>query len=127
MKKRTVPSSQPVCANPHCQRWDIRARGRCQACYVFLRRHGRDATPADMRKSRRHGKRRCHNCDEALEFARGRCQRCYQYWLRTGRERPCKGQTGQCLNCGKRRIYRLGRCRSCYGYLRVHHKDRPGV
>lgn len=124
MTKGASPLSPPVCANPHCRSQDIRARGRCQACYVFLRRHGRDATPDDMREYRRHAKRRCRNCGEALVFARGRCQRCYQFWLRTGLERSHKGQ---CRNCGKRRTYRRGRCRSCYAYLQVHHKDRTGV
>lgn len=124
------PSSKPrVCANPHCRRRGIRARGRCQACYVFLRRHGRDATPAEMRSQRRKAEKRCRNCNERPRYARNRCQRCYQYWMRTGRERPSKGQKagdGLCLICGRRPPYRFGRCRSCYAYLSVHRKDRPG-
>jgi len=127
MKDRS-PSPKPrVCANPHCQRHLIHARGRCQACYVYLRRHGRDATPPEMGR-RGGGREKCHNCRDGLVYARNRCQRCYQYWRRNGSERPSTGQKsrdGLCVNCGRRPPYRFGRCRSCYAYLNLHHKDRP--
>lgn len=131
MKDRTSSSKQPRCANPHCRRREIRARGRCQACYVFLRRHGRDATPSEMRPQRRRvSKKRCMTCRQRPVYARKRCRRCYQYWMRTGRERLVEGQKGRgglCLNCGKRPVYQLGRCRSCHAYLRMYGKDRAGI
>ena len=126
MKHRSPAPQARVCGNPHCSRRKIYARGRCQACYVFLHRHGRDATPADMR-SRRQAPERCQNCRERTVYARSRCKRCYQFRLRTGRERPSTGQKstdGLCRNCGRRPPYRLGRCRGCYGYLSLHRKDR---
>ena len=127
MERESSSPAKPICANPHCERRDIRALGRCQACYVYLKRHGRDATPAEMHA--RGSERLCQNCRERPARARGRCQRCYQYWLRTGTERPSAGQRrsdGMCLNCGQQPAYRFGRCRSCYGYLSLYHKDRPG-
>ncbi len=114
-----------ACANPHCTRHKIHAANRCQACYSFLRRHGRDATPADM-VMRKKEEGNCCNCGAVLVYARARCKRCYQYRLRTGRERLVERTVGKglCLNCGERPRYRRGRCRSCFGYLRLHRRDR---
>ena len=126
MKKGSSPQSRG-CANAHCQRRDIRARGRCQACYVFVRRHGRDATPDEMRSLRRRQEQSCQNCGERPIRVRGRCQRCYQFFMRTGRERPAAHallHDGMCVVCGRRPPYRQGRCRSCYGYRSLHRKDR---
>lgn len=129
MEKQSSSPGERICANPHCQRRDIRARGRCQACYVFLRRNGRDAKPQEM-NARHRVEKPCHNCKERPIRARGRCQRCYEFWIRTGRERPSANQVradGTCANCRRRQPYRLGRCRSCYAYLKLHGKDNPGA
>jgi hypothetical protein len=115
-------SGQQVCANPDCERQDIRALGRCQACYVFFRRHGRDARASEMRRRRR--EQPCRICGEQPMRSRGRCRACYAYWLRTGRERY--GQQGKslCRVCQQRPVYRERRCRSCYGFWRSRGRDR---
>lgn len=126
MKNRSPSRGRAVCANPHCRRRAIHARGRCQACFSFLKRHGRDITRGEMR-ARRAVRGQCKNCHGRPLYARGRCKRCYQYQRRTGRERVTAGQKsedGLCRNCGQRPPYRLGRCRSCYAYLSLHHQDR---
>lgn len=130
MEKRSSSSKPRVCANPHCQRKNIRAYSRCQPCYRYFRRHGRDITSAEMSPLRRRSEERCRNCNKRPRYARNRCRRCYQFWLRTGRERPSEGQKGKdglCRNCGLRPPYRSGRCRSCYAYLRMHRKDRQDI
>ncbi|MFW5942074.1 MAG: hypothetical protein ACOC9X_02610 [bacterium] len=113
------------CANPACDRRDIRARGRCPACYAFYRRHGRDATRAEMRRRDR-PQTLCKVCGRAYAQARGRCMTCYHYWWRTGRDRPMDGAGGEglCAVCGERPVYRQDRCRSCYAYLQSRGHDR---
>lgn len=126
MKHRSSATQARSCGNPHCGRRTVYARGRCQACYVFLCRNDRDPAPAEMR-TRWQRLKRCQNCDRGQVYARRRCKRCYQFWWRTGRERPAEGQKRNvplCLNCGQRPPYRLGRCRGCFGYLTLHGKDR---
>lgn len=128
MRDKDTESAGRRCANPACRRRDIRARGRCQACYVFLRRHGRDVRREEMRPARRQ-EVPCDNCRRRPVRAQGRCRTCYQYWRRTGRERPVTPlieaqEDGLCGVCGQRRVYRQHRCRSCYAYLQKHGKDR---
>lgn len=125
MKDRSSTETRKVCANPACERQDIRARGRCQACYVFLRRHGRDVQPEEMRSRR--PERPCGHCGQRPIRARGRCRICYQYWLRTGRERPLHRRDGLCAICGERRVFRQDRCRTCYAYRRQYGKDRSAT
>lgn len=129
MKDKGRKETAGTCANPACDRRDIRARGRCQACYVFLRRHGRDVRREEMRSFRRR-EVACHNCRRRPARAYGRCHTCYQYWRRTGRERPItttvrRREDGLCGVCGDRRVYRQDRCRSCYAYRQQHGRDRP--
>lgn len=129
MEKQPSSPAERICANPHCQRQDIRTRGRCQACYAFLYRHGRDIRPEEM-GDRYRTDEPCQNCKERPIRARDRCHRCYKYWMRTGRERPSANQAranGLCANCGRRPPYRQGRCRSCYAYLQQHQEDKPGA
>lgn len=120
-----APEDPARCANPACDRRDIRALGRCAACYAFFRRHGRDATPEEMRRRLR-PRALCRNCGRRPMRARGRCMTCYQYKRRTGRERPVHAQDdGLCRVCEERPIYREGRCRTCYAYLQSRGHDRP--
>lgn len=129
MERQPSSPATRICANPHCQRSDIRSRGRCQACYLFLYRNGRDARPEEM-QNRSHLAKICKNCKERPIRARGRCYRCYKYWWRTGLEHPAgnqAGASGLCANCGRRRAYRQDRCRSCFAYLQVRKEERPGA
>lgn len=129
MEKQPSSLAERICANPHCRRRDIAARGRCPACYAFLYRNGRDAEPEEM-GNRYRVEKPCQNCKERPIRARGRCYRCYRYWWRTGRERPLAHRIGPkslCANCSRRPPYRKGRCRSCYAYLKLHQQDKPGV
>lgn len=115
-------SGEGACANPACDRRDIRALGRCQACYVFLRRHGRDAQASEMRRRRR--EQPCCICGEKPARSRGRCRTCYAYWLRTGRERYVGRDKKLCRICQARPVYQEERCRSCYGFWRSRGRDR---
>jgi hypothetical protein len=59
------------------------ARGRCNTCYVYWRRHGVER-PQGPRP-----RRPCQTCGQLVQqFHRGRCNACYQYWYRHGVERP---------------------------------------
>lgn len=127
MEKQPSSPAERICANPHCLRRDIRARGRCQACYAFLCRNDRDITAEEM-GDRYRVEQPCQNCKTQPIRSRGRCSRCYSYWMRTGRDRPAASQAsanGLCVNCSRRPPYRKGRCRSCYAYLQQHQEDNP--
>jgi hypothetical protein len=115
------------CANPACNRTYVIARGRCQACYVFYKKHGRDPRREEMVLARRWKRRRlCRNCGRRPVRTRGRCSACYNYLLRTGRERPARlyqprprRDPNLCSICQQRPVYRRGHCRSCHARARL--------
>ena len=75
------------CANPDCERTQLVARGRCQGCYAFLRRHGRDICRREMRLRQRRKPATCRICRYRPARARGRCVACYFWWRRHGEDR----------------------------------------
>jgi hypothetical protein len=114
------------CANPACLRRDRRAGGRCQACYDFFRRHGRDITAAEMR--RRRPEQLCRICHRRPVLARYRCRACYTFWRRTGRERLSAAErahlrAGLCRTCGQRPPFRDDQCRTCYAQAQKRRRD----
>lgn len=119
-----------TCAN--CGRSDQRiTRGRCQACYQYLRKKGveRPRRLIEYYKLRSITRCRCGRPVRAL----GLCSGCYHYAKRNnGRSRPrhLREYPDRCLNPACRRplagqLVRKGRCPNCYQYRWRTGEDRP--
>lgn len=135
MRNRTKKGQ---CAN--CPSKEVYCRGRCTACYVFLRNHGieRPWQELEPRRQNRQKKAKClnPNCTETVTGHR-RCKACKAYFFRNKIEKPLEefrkvrynyrkiAKPPHCRVCRKPEISAKGRCRNCARYWRVHQKPRP--
>jgi hypothetical protein len=124
------PAASPfTCANcgqprPHM------ARGRCNTCYVYFRRNGRDRPPEGCARRANAGPSK--NCGRpASSSYRGYCRACHMYWWKHGTDRPPQGfayreHAGPCKNCGQPAPSdRRGYCRPYHRYQGRYGVERP--
>lgn len=94
----------------------INAKGRCDACYNYLKRTGVE-WPIGVKIKRL---RKCVNCKREIKInAKGRCSACYNCLMRNGIERPIKliaKEDQFCVDCKEKPVYCMDRCKVCYDY-----------
>lgn len=112
----------------NCPAETVVAKGRCNACYLYHKRHGKDR-PGTLRKL--NTKRICTNCMQAKVRHKDLCVACHQYRLTTGKDRPRKLYQRRefCKVCGIPRSQvddlSKGRCPPCAAYWRRTGTSRP--
>jgi len=129
----------------HCHSGEIYGRDRCQACFQYLYRTGRDRPlrrcPEGHWTTRPNHCNVCHdprplckNCGGKIARVRGRCLACAKYLNRHGKERPKYNYNprSHCRNPSCRYPIRRGApnarggyCQACYQYRRMRGYDRP--
>ena len=103
-------------------------RGRCDTCYGYLMRHGRER-PAHLWQTC------CSDCGRSPVHALGFCNTCYSYRRKhNGQGRPLHMREfhSQCKNPACRKpitresnVARRGYCIACYHYRRRNGRQRP--
>jgi hypothetical protein len=100
-------------------------RERCNACYLYQYRHGRERPLPPPRPGRRAPARPCRICGELVRYqVHGRCARCHAYWKDRQQERPRSIRGGHarplhpCPRCGALgREWIGGHCPTCYRHI----------